>query len=112
MTTEALLDREVAMSRVGGDEELLKELGVLFLEESARQRVELREAFERGDAKHVERTAHGLKGSVANFGAAKAVDTAAQIELLGKRGQLEPVGDLLRLLEATLDDLAVELRQL
>src|SRR5262249_1948141 len=61
------LDRALALSRVGGDAELLKEIAMLFLEEYPRVLDELRNAIARGDARSVERTAHGLKGSVSNF---------------------------------------------
>ena len=107
-----VLDRELAMTRVGGDAELLKELGDLFLEEYPRLMGELRAAFDQRDAKQVERTAHGLKGSVANFGAKPAVDAAFQIEQLGHSGKLDSVADLLRTLDLALLALHGELAQL
>ena len=78
--TGSALDREVALSRVGGDAELLKEIAVLFLENYQAWLGELRDAAVRGDAKVVENTAHGLKGSVSNFGAQAAVEAALQLE--------------------------------
>ena len=107
-----VLDRELAMTRVGGDTELLKELADLFLEEYPRLMGELRAALERGDAKQVEHAAHGLKGSVANFGAKPAVDAAYQIEQFGRDGKLAPVTDLLRSLDLALLALHGELAQL
>ncbi len=107
-----VLDHEVAMARVGSDTELLRELAQLFLEESPRLMGELRAAHEQGDAKQVERAAHGLKGSVANFGAKPAVDAAHQIELLGKAGKLEAVAEVLRSLDLALLALHAELTQL
>lgn len=107
-----VLDYEVAMLRVGGDAELLKELAQLFLEEYPRLIAELRAAHQQGDAKQVERTAHGLKGSVANFGAKPAVDAAYQIEQLGRGGRLDPVAELLQSLDLALLALQSELAQL
>lgn len=104
-----MLDHEVAMSRVGGDAELLKELAGLFLEEYPRLLAELREAHVQGDAKRVESTAHGLKGSVANFGAQPAVDAALIIEQLGRSGNLQGVGDVLQSLDLALLALRSEL---
>ncbi len=97
-----MLDHELAMSRVGGDAELLRELAGLFLEEYPRLVAELREAHQQGDAKRVECTAHGLKGSVANFGAKPAVDAALNIEQLGRAGNLNAVGEMLRTLDLAL----------
>ena len=107
-----VLDHEVAMARVGGDVELLKELAQLFLEEYPRLMAELRAAYEHGDATQVEHTAHGLKGSVANFGAKRAVDAAYQIEQLGRAGKLGPVADALQSLDLALLALHAELAQL
>ncbi len=100
------------MARVGGDAELLKELALLFLEESPRMMTELLAAHAQGDAKQVERTAHGLKGSVANFGAKRAVDAAFQIEQSGRAGKLDGVAALLDTLDLALAALYSELRQL
>ncbi len=100
------------MARVGGDAELLQELAQLFLEEYPKLMGELRAALEQGDAKLVERTAHGLKGSVANFGAKPAVDAAYQIEQLGRGGELAPVAEVLRSLDLALLSLHGELAQL
>lgn len=112
VANEPALDRELAMSRVGGDAELLKELGQLFLEEYPRLMRELREAQARKDARMVERAAHGLKGSVANFGAKSAVDAAFRIEQLGRTGDLLQVDGLLAKLDEALLVLHTDLAQL
>ena len=110
--TDAVLDRELALTRVGGDAELLREIAVLFLEDYPQSLAEIREALDRGDAHKIERTAHGLKGSVANFGAANAVSAAKQIENLGRAKQLEEVGAVLVTLELALATLRPELEAL
>lgn len=104
-----VLDREVAEARVGGDTELLRELAQLFLEEYPRLVAELRAAHAAGDARGMERSAHGLKGSVANFGARQAVEVAYKIERLGKDGQLASAGELLPALDLILLALHAEL---
>src|SRR5690348_1804241 len=86
---EHVLDRPAALPRVGGDLDLLKEIAALFLEEYPRELDDLRTAIRTGDAHMLERTAHGLKGSVANFGARAAVDAAFLLEQFGKAGKLD-----------------------
>jgi two-component system, sensor histidine kinase and response regulator len=108
----ASLDREVAMARVGGDAELLKEIAVLFLENYEIWLAELREAGAKGDADAVQRTAHGLKGSVANFGAADAVAAALKLENLGRSGELAGMPESLAALEAALKTLRGDLESL
>jgi HPt (histidine-containing phosphotransfer) domain-containing protein len=110
--TGRLLDHGVAMARVGGDEELLRELAALFLEEYPHSLSMLHAALERGDAKGVERSAHGLKGSVANFGAQFAVDAALRIEHLGRDQKLGEVPETLSSLESALETLKTELASL
>jgi two-component system sensor histidine kinase/response regulator len=111
-TSGALFDKTVALSRVGGDVELLKEIAMLFLDDYPKSLSELRQAVESGDAKGVERTAHGLKGSVSNFGARPAVDAAFQLETMGRTRTLVEVEQVLHTLELALAALRPELESL
>jgi HPt (histidine-containing phosphotransfer) domain-containing protein len=106
------LDRDLALSRVGGDAELLKEIAALFMEDYPNVLAELRAAAARGDAEGVERAAHGLKGSVANFGAQAAVDAAFQLEQMGRAGDLSRVREAIDTLARVLDALHPELKTL
>lgn len=106
---EQILDRATALSRVGGDLELLKEIAALFLDEYPRELAEIRKALAAGDAHTLERSAHGLKGSVANFGARAAVDSAFQLEQFGKAGKLDQAPPALAKLERALGYLHNEL---
>ncbi len=108
----ASLDRQVALSRVGGDVELLKEIAVLFLEDYPKSLADLRDAAARADAKALERAAHGLKGSVANFGAAAAFEAARTLEELGRARNLAPAAAVIAQLEQALAVLRIELEAL
>jgi two-component system sensor histidine kinase/response regulator len=111
-SSEVLFDKNVALSRVGGDIELLREIAVLFLDDYPKLLGELREAVESGDAKRVERAAHGLKGSVSNFGARPAVDAALELETMGRTQKLVEVEQVLHTLELALAALRPELESL
>ena len=106
------LDHDLALSRVGGDAELLKEIAALFMDDYPNVLIELRSAAARGDAQGVERAAHGLKGSVANFGAQAAVDAAFQLEQMGHVRDLAGVGTAIDALARALDELHPELKAL
>ena len=106
---EQVLDRPSALARVGGDLDLLKEIAALFLEEYRRELDDLHKAIATGDAHLLERTAHGLKGSVANFGARAAVDAAFQLEQFGRAGKLDQAPPALAALERALGCLHAEL---
>jgi HPt (histidine-containing phosphotransfer) domain-containing protein len=104
-----MIDRKLALSRVGGDAELLKEIAVLFLDTYPDVLQEIRIAAEQSNAQLLERSAHGLKGSVANFGAAAAVEAARQLETMGRTHQLQEATEGLRNLERALEALRPEL---
>ncbi|MCU1336945.1 MAG: rpfC [Bryobacterales bacterium] len=106
---EPVLDRAMALARVGGDLELLKEIAALFLDEYPRELENMHKALATGDAKTLEHSAHGLKGSVANFGARAAVDAAFQLEQFGRAHKLDQVPPALAALEQTLACLHTEL---
>lgn len=109
---EEIFDRGVALSRVGGDAELLREIAILFLDDYPKSLNDLREAIQTGDARRVERTAHGLKGSVSNFGARPAVDAALQLETMGRAQKLVEIEHVLQTLELALAALRPELESL
>jgi HPt (histidine-containing phosphotransfer) domain-containing protein len=108
----AVLDRDAALGRVGGDLDLLREIAVLFADECPRVLQDLRDALAQGDAPAIGRAAHGLKGSAANFGAVPAVDAAVRIEQSAHAGRIEEIGPLVELLGHTLDALLAELEQI
>jgi two-component system, sensor histidine kinase and response regulator len=97
---------ELALSRVEGDEELLSELARLFLAELPGMLEKLRAAVREKSPQAIASEAHTLKGAVANFGAARATDTAYRIERMGREEHLNSADDALRELENSLDLLA------
>ena len=80
-----LVDRAAVLDRVGGDEELLREITCIFLTEYPRLIDEIRSAVDSRDAKRLERAAHSLKGSVSNFGAQAATEAAYRLEIIGSK---------------------------
>jgi HPt (histidine-containing phosphotransfer) domain-containing protein len=109
---ETIFDREVALSNVDGDAALLKEIATLFLGEYPRELQALRDAVACGDAELAARTAHGLKGSVSNFGARAARKAASEIEDLGRAHMLAEAAPALDQLETALAALRRELESL
>jgi len=108
-TTNPIMDRKLALSRVGGDLELLREIGQLFLEEYPGLLARLTAAVASNDAHAVDRTAHSIKGSVANFGAQSAYDAALALEQMGRTGKLRDAQRQLGVLDRNLAALHAEL---
>src|SRR3954452_14567936 len=88
-----LVNREAALDRVGGDEELLAEIAQLFLEDYPRILIEIVTALNAGDAAALEHAAHSLKGSVSNFGAEPARLAAFELEKIGRSRDLSGAPD-------------------
>lgn len=104
-----VIDLEVALARVGGDQELLRELAGLFLEEAPRMLAEIEKATARRDGKAVESAAHGLKGSAANFGAQATVEAAFRLEQLGREHKQTEFASALATLQVQLSSLNQQL---
>ena len=92
-------DPAVVLERVDGDRELLREIGGLFLQDAPRLLADIRNAVIRADALALEHAAHTLKGSVGNFGARLAFDTAMALEQMGRQGDFARAHESFALLE-------------
>jgi HPt (histidine-containing phosphotransfer) domain-containing protein len=92
---EAPVDFSAALRWVDGDHALLVELAGIFLEDCPQRLHELDQAVKEGNAIGVRQAAHSLKGMVAGFATRSAHGLSAQMENLGKAGDLAKASDLL-----------------
>jgi response regulator RpfG family c-di-GMP phosphodiesterase len=104
-----LFNRETALACVNGDLELLREIIVLFLDDSQRMTAELREAIVERDPTRLQRVAHTLKNSLGYFGVEKALQTALALEAKGRETDLEGVEELFDTLVEQLERLEPQL---
>jgi CheY-like chemotaxis protein len=98
----AVIDRAAVLARLEGDEELLREIVGMFLDECPRLLTELREAISQKDADQLQRTAHSLKGCLVNFGVGPAIEAALWLEMIGREGDLTEAEQAYANLEALL----------
>lgn len=94
--------KEVALERIGGDEELLRELCQIFLGEYPKLLDKVREAIAAGNADAVQRAAHSLKGEVSYLGAPSATEIARLLEDMGRAKDLSRAPETLISLEQAL----------
>lgn len=104
-TDSALLNREILLDRVGGDEDLLREIANIFLEEYPVLINDIEDAVKGSNPAALEHAAHSLKGSVSNFGAEAATSAAFALEQMGRQRQLQDTS-------RALDNLKNELERL
>jgi HPt (histidine-containing phosphotransfer) domain-containing protein len=99
MTTAMSWSPEIMIERIGGDEELARQLVTLFVEECPRMMAELRDSLATGEVDPVRRAAHAFKGSVSNFIDDGPAATALELETLARENRLGDTTDLLARLE-------------
>jgi HPt (histidine-containing phosphotransfer) domain-containing protein len=87
----------------------LGELARIFLDDYPSQLSTIQEAVEQRDAAALLEAAHALRGSVANFGATRAVEAALRLELMRKAGDLTAAPAALAELQQTMTAFSGEL---
>jgi len=111
-TTAAVISwtPDVMVERLGGDEELVRQLVSLFLAEYPRMIGAIRDSVAGGSADAIRRAAHAFKGSVANFTEQAPMTTALELEMMGKESRLDEVPAAFARLEREVELLAAQLR--
>jgi HPt (histidine-containing phosphotransfer) domain-containing protein len=85
--SSAAFDVNATLGRVQNDLAFLREIIELFAGESETLLNEVRQSIQSSDAVMLERSAHTLKGAVANFGAKPAFDAAFRLESMGQQSK-------------------------
>jgi PAS domain S-box-containing protein len=102
-------DQAKALARVGRDEDLLRELAMVFLADYPRRLADLRGAVESANAANLKLASHTIKGAVSNFAALGACAAAQRLETMGQCGSLAGAAEALAALEMELDRLRAAL---
>ena len=107
---DKIYDREGVMSRLDNDEELFRELLVVFEEEWPKIIQVIETAIAKGDSATVALHAHSLKGALGNVGADRAAVVAKTLEFCGKDSKLAEAPALLTKLVAAVQEYRNALR--
>jgi signal transduction histidine kinase/DNA-binding response OmpR family regulator/HPt (histidine-containing phosphotransfer) domain-containing protein len=102
-------DRTEALNRVGGSEEILRELVELFRTECPKQMIDIQQQHAVRDLPALGRAAHTLKGSVAIFAAQPAYEAALRIEKMGRSGDASNFDEAWHDLQSAIDRLMAAL---
>jgi signal transduction histidine kinase/CheY-like chemotaxis protein/HPt (histidine-containing phosphotransfer) domain-containing protein len=94
----------------GGNEKLIRSLVKTFLIDAPKTMALIRASIEKKDTAKLASAAHLLKGSIAIFGASKAVAAARNLEASGRGGNLAGAASTLRALETAFAILQQELQ--
>jgi PAS domain S-box-containing protein len=104
---DPVFDLEIALDRVDGEREFLKEVIRLFLADAPARIEDIEEALVRQDAKTIAGAAHTLKGATGCLGGFRTSAAASQLEQIGLRGDLTHAAEAAALLKEELADLTV-----
>jgi HPt (histidine-containing phosphotransfer) domain-containing protein len=97
------------LEHVRGDEQLLREVIQLFLQETTPLMAELHQALAGGNVARVRRAAHSLRGAAGLFGVAGVTEAAEELESLGRSGQVAGAAEVYGRLERELGRLKAAL---
>ena len=100
---ESVLDKKGALRRVGGDEDLLRELSTLFESEIPGKIDLLRSAIAGKDFQETALVAHNIKGAAGTIGAEACRAAAGNLESAAREGKEELVVSFLERLEIELE---------
>lgn len=106
------LDRDALLERLGGDEDLAKEMARLMLGQLDTLVAAVDEAARALDAKRLFRASHGLKGAAANLSAEPMAKAAEKLESMGRAGSLEALPEACAVLHGELARLRPALQSL
>jgi CheY-like chemotaxis protein/HPt (histidine-containing phosphotransfer) domain-containing protein len=103
MSTEGTIDLEGLLERCGGSKDLVHKIAQKFAETGPGMVAQVRDAIRSQDADAIYRAAHQLKGASATMGAIKLASVAADIEMLGREGNVAEASERLVSLEREFD---------
>jgi len=107
----ACINWEELRSNCGEDEELMRELIHIFLEESPQMLEDIRKSWRAQNPTALKQTAHRLKGSLVSLAAKPAAQYANILEQMGHEAQLESADGAMAELDRRMSALHAELRQ-
>ena len=102
----ATLDQLIANT----DRDFAAELVTTFLDDSPRLLADMRQALAEASAPNFQRAAHSLKSNSASLGALGLSAQAKELEMIGRAGKLDGVGDRLDKLAATYAEVEAALK--
>ena len=105
----AVCNLGVALNRLGGNRELLRDLIGFFGDDAPKLLAQIIAGLQAVDARQVQLAAHSLVGLVANFEALPSQAVAAKMEAHARAGELTAAANLLPELEANIQSLLAAL---
>lgn len=108
---ETVFNKDEALEINGDEEEFLKELAEMFLDDLPEQISFIKKAVNSHDSNALEKSAHKLKGAVANFGKNTVFKAALSLEMMGRENRWDDVEETYGALTREAERLVCALRE-
>lgn len=112
LASDYTLDRELIVTNLGGDEELLVSLVEIFLDSYTNDYNQLAHGLETQNAKEIQVAAHTLKGSLGHFSGNPCTTLAQQMEAAGKENNLAYAQQVWPIFQAEMQKLVPKIKGL
>jgi PAS domain S-box-containing protein len=99
-----------SLERLDGDEQLLRDVIGIFLEEIPKHMAGLRQAVTQGNAEALSKTAHSLKGELGYLGILELSQKARELEEMGRKSDLEHAAEVFAVFETEISGIAASMR--
>ena len=103
-------DRPAVLKKLLGDEQLLRELAVIFLSETPKSLAKIEASIAESNAQALHYHAHNLKNGLGNFGFQLAVRLAFELEKMGFAGELNGAWEIFNKLAGEIENILDEIR--
>ena len=109
-STDEVFNRMELLEQLGGDQDLVREVVLLFLEECPTQLTAIKSAIDRGDAHELYVVAHTLKSTAGTMACPVVAEAARTLEAIGREGRMSAAADPWHILNVEANRLLVALR--
>lgn len=108
---KTVFDKDEALKIIDNDNEFLKELVEIIINDVPEHMSEIEEAVNCRNSEALVESAHKLKGAVANFGKNATTDTAFKLETMGRENNLDGVEEVYDTLVKDVENLMNALKE-
>ena len=112
MNIEDYINRKALRERLEGDFNLFKELAQLFISDSPKLVSAVENAIGSKNSEKIGKTAHTIKGAIANFSAEKAYNAALDLEKIGKNSEFDKMERAFQSLQLEIENMREALKLL
>ncbi len=111
MEEKRTFDKDEILKKFDGEKDFLAELVEIFVNDVPDQLSKIKEDVDNRNGNGLEKSAHKLKGAIANFGQKAAYEAALQLEVIGRENRLDEIEEACDTLTKEVENLVNALKE-